>query len=65
MRKSILHNCFCRVVNALNNIADKIIIWPQRDELIAVKKRFNEIDILLDVIGAIDGSHILILAPHT
>jgi len=51
-------------VNALNDIADKIIVWPQRDELITVKKRFNEIGILPDVIGAIDGSHIPILAPH-
>jgi len=47
-------------VNALNDIADKIIIWLQRDKLIAVKKRFNEIP---DVIGAIDGSHIPILTP--
>lgn len=64
MGKSILHNSFCRVVNALSDIADSVIVWPQRNELIAVKRRFSEIGILPDVIGAIDGSHIPILAPH-
>lgn len=64
MAKSILHDSFCRVVNALNVIADSVIVWPQRDRLTAVKKRFNEIGVLPDVIGAIDGSHIPILAPH-
>lgn len=64
MAKSILHNSFCRVVNALNVIADSVIVWPQGDRLTATKKRFNEIGVLPDVIGAIDGSHIPILSPH-
>lgn len=64
MGKSILHDSFRRVVYALNDIADSVIVWPQRDTLTAVKKRFNEIGVLPDVIGAIDGSHIPILAPH-
>lgn len=64
MAKSILHDSFRRVVSALNNIADSIIVWPQNDRLTAVKNRFSEIGVLPNVIGAIDGSHIPILAPH-
>lgn len=64
MGKSILHDSFRRVVNALNDIADSIIVWPKEDKLIAVKNRFSKIGVLPDVIGAIDGSHISILAPH-
>lgn len=64
MGKSSLHDSFRRVVNALNNIADSVIVWPTGDRLTAVKNRFNEIGVLQNVIGAIDGSHIPILAPH-
>lgn len=64
MEKSILHNSFCRIVNALNDIASDVIVWPKGDRLIATKNKFNEIGVLPDIIGAIGGSHILILAPH-
>lgn len=64
MGKSSLHDSFCRVVNVLNDIAGSVIVWPRRDRLITVKTRFSEIGVLPDVIGAIDGSHIPILAPQ-
>jgi len=64
MAKSILHYSFRRVVYALNNIADSVIVWPGGDRMTAVKNRFSEIGVLPDVIGAIDGTHIPILAPH-
>lgn len=63
MGKSSLHDSFRRVVNALNDIADSVIVWPTGDKLTAVKNRFSEIGVLPNV-GAIDGSHIPILAPH-
>lgn len=64
MGKSILHDSFRRVVNALNDIADSVIVWPKGDKLTAVKNKFREIGVLPNVIGAIDGSHIPIIAPH-
>lgn len=64
MAKSILHDSFRRVVYALNDIAESVIVWPKGEKLTAVKNRFREIGVLPDVIGAIDGSHIPILAPH-
>lgn len=64
MAKSILHDSFRRVVYALNDIADSVIVWPEGDRLTAVKKRFSEIGVLPDVIGVIDGTHIPILAPY-
>ncbi|XP_066595453.1 uncharacterized protein [Prorops nasuta] len=62
--KSALHDSFIRIVKALNDIADEVILWPKRERLVAVKCGFNKIGILPDVIGAIDGTHIPILAPH-
>ncbi|XP_025160530.1 protein ANTAGONIST OF LIKE HETEROCHROMATIN PROTEIN 1-like [Harpegnathos saltator] len=53
-----------QIVNALTDIASDVIVWPKRDRLTVTKNRFNEIGVLPDIIGAIDGSHIPIVAPH-
>ncbi|XP_025158027.1 protein ANTAGONIST OF LIKE HETEROCHROMATIN PROTEIN 1-like isoform X2 [Harpegnathos saltator] len=52
-----------RVVDALNNVADRYIKWPIGERLDVVKHRFSRIGSLPDVIGAIGGCHIPILAP--
>jgi len=61
--KSMLHDSMRRIVAALNNLADRFIKWPEGDRLNEVKHRFSRTGSLPDVIGAIDGSHIPILAP--
>ncbi|KAK3931341.1 Protein ALP1-like [Frankliniella fusca] len=66
MGKSILHDTFVKVVEALNGIADSVIIWPTGEKLISVKNKFQRLGKtakLANVIGAIDGSHIPIPAP--
>ena len=54
-----------RICNALvNNIAPHFIQWPSGDKLIRTIEGFNENNGLLRCIGAIDGTHIPIKAPH-
>ena len=62
--KSSLHHCFERVVQVLNEIAEKVILWPTGEKLDQVKNRFKEIAGLKGIIGAIDGSFIPIKAPE-
>lgn len=42
MGKSSLSNCFMRVIEALNDIADDIIVWPTGDKLLTVKEKFRK-----------------------
>ena len=54
-----------RMYNALvNNIAPHFIQWPSGDKLIRTIEHFNENNGLPRCIGAIDGTHIPIKAPH-
>ena len=48
----------------MNNIAPHFIQWPSGDKLIQTIEGFNENNGLLRCIGAIDGTHIPIKAPH-
>lgn len=52
-----------RVVECLNDISGQIIVWPRGQELARVKADFNKNSLLRGIIGAIDGTHILIKAP--
>lgn len=52
-----------RVIKALNDIADDIIVWPRADKLLFVKEKFQKIGNLPDVIGAIDGTDIEVKGP--
>lgn len=52
-----------RVIECLNDIASEIISWPRGQELDRVKADFNKNSPLRGIIGAIDGTHILIKAP--
>lgn len=64
MAKSSLNNSFMRVITCLNDIAGEIISWPRGEELEKVKTDFNKNSPLHGIIGAIDGTHILIKAPQ-
>lgn len=52
-----------RVIKALNDIADDIIVWPTGDKLLTVKEKFRGNGGLPDVIGAIDGTDIEVKDP--
>lgn len=52
-----------KVIKCLNDIASQIISWPRGEELNKVKADFNKNSPLQNIIGAIDGTHILIKAP--
>lgn len=52
-----------RVIKALNDIANDIIVWPTGDKLLTIKEKFRENDGLPDVIGAIDGTDIEVKGP--
>jgi len=52
-----------KVVECLCNISNEIILWPRGQELDRVKEDFNKNSLLQNIIGAIDGTHILIKAP--
>lgn len=51
-----------RVVEALNHIAEDVIVWLQEDRRIAIHEKFQRIGKLPHVIEAIDGTNIPIKA---
>ncbi|KAJ1526584.1 hypothetical protein ONE63_008170 [Megalurothrips usitatus] len=53
-----------RVTKALVNIAPAVIRWPSRDGCQAYWQGFEAISAFPKVIGAIDGTHIRVPAPH-
>ncbi|XP_071628962.1 uncharacterized protein [Temnothorax longispinosus] len=63
LAKSSLNKSFMRVVECLNDISGQIILWPRGQDLDRVKADFNQNSLLRGIIGAIDGTHILIKAP--
>lgn len=52
-----------KVVQALNEIANEVIEWPQGEKATHVKQAFQQIAGLPNVLGAIDGLYIEIKAP--
>lgn len=65
MSKSSLSRNFERIVVALNQIAPQVIKWPSSEERASLKKKFNVMGGLPNVIGAIDGIFIPIKGPKT
>lgn len=63
LAKSSLNKSFMKVIKCLNDIASEIISWPRGEELDRVKADFNNNSPLKGIIGAIDGTYILIKAP--
>ncbi|XP_025264353.1 protein ANTAGONIST OF LIKE HETEROCHROMATIN PROTEIN 1-like [Camponotus floridanus] len=58
--KSSLSYSFMRVIEAINDIAGQFIKWPRGQYLQEVKTGFSKNIALCGIIGAIDGTHILI-----
>lgn len=63
MGKSSANDSFMRVIKALNDIVEDVIIWPREGRRITVNEKFQCIGRLPHVIGAIDGTNIPIKAP--
>lgn len=53
-----------RVIEAINDIAGQFIKWPRGQYLQEVKTGFSKNTALRGIIGAIDGTHILIKQPR-
>lgn len=52
------------MINALVNLAPKFIVWPDSDRAAVIRNGFSSISSFPNVIGAIDGTHINLPAPH-
>lgn len=52
-----------RVVNAINDAASHVIKWPRGDHLLEVKQGFERMAGIKNIIGAVDGTYIVIKAP--
>lgn len=63
MAKSSLNYSFMRIIKTVNDIAGQFIQWPRDEYLQQVKADFSKKTLLRGIIGAIDGTHILIKAP--
>uniref|UniRef100_A0A1Y1KIP5 DDE Tnp4 domain-containing protein n=1 Tax=Photinus pyralis TaxID=7054 RepID=A0A1Y1KIP5_PHOPY len=63
LAKSSLSVCFLRIIKLLNQLAPRIIKWPERQQLAVIKRRFSVLAGLNNVIGAVDGAYIQIKAP--
>lgn len=53
-----------RVVKTLYDLAPFFIKWPSRNNVQAIWAEFEAASVFPKVIGAIDGTHINIPAPH-
>ena len=63
MGKSSLFVSFMRVVQAIVKIAPQIVKWPDEAQRVIIKEEFYRKSRLRNVIGAIDGTFIVIKAP--
>jgi hypothetical protein len=64
MGKSSLFVSFYRVIYALNRIAAAVIRWPTAEQRTRIETSFWRLAGVRGVIGAVDGSYVLIKAPH-
>lgn len=56
--------CVRRVVNALDTLAPAFIAWPNEERSMVIRNGFFATSNFPNVVGAIDGTHINIPAPH-
>ncbi|XP_060855167.1 uncharacterized protein LOC132932831 [Metopolophium dirhodum] len=56
--------CVRRVVNALEILAPAFIAWPDEERSMVIRNGFFATSNFPNVLGAIDGTHINIPAPH-
>ncbi|KAF7996136.1 hypothetical protein HCN44_010802 [Aphidius gifuensis] len=64
MGKSSLFHSFQLVVQALNEIAPRVITWPSPERRQVIRQHLEEAGGLPNVVGAIDGTFIRIKAPR-
>jgi len=64
VRRSSALKAVRRVTHSLANLAPRFIVWPDTDRISIVKNGFSSTSYFPGVIGAIDGTHINIHAPH-
>lgn len=64
MAKSSLFYHFHSVIQALHEVAPRIITWPNQERRQIMRQRFEEAGGLPNIVGAIDGTFIKIKAPH-
>lgn len=64
MGRATALKCVERVINALYILAPAFITWPNEEKIEIIKKGFLYTSTFPNVIGAIDGTHINIPAPH-
>jgi len=56
--------CIRRVIVALEMLASVFITWPNEEKAEEIKNGFFSNSTIPNVLGAIDGTHINIPAPH-
>lgn len=56
--------CVRRVVNALYILAPAFIVWPDEERAKVIMNGFFATSNFPNVLGAIDGTHVNIPAPH-
>lgn len=57
--------CLDRFVNALLPLAPQYIYMPNENEIANIKRKFYDVKRFPGVIGAIDGTHIAMIAPRS
>lgn len=62
--RSTALKCVRRVIVALEILAPEFIFWPNEEKAEVIKNGFFSTSSFPDVLGAIDGTHINIPAPH-
>ncbi|KAG5862238.1 Protein ANTAGONIST OF LIKE HETEROCHROMATIN PROTEIN 1, partial [Gonioctena quinquepunctata] len=64
MGKSTLSLCFIRIIDKLNEMAPDIIRWSAAPRMEIIKRGFNRLANIPNVLGAIDGTCVKIKAPQ-
>jgi hypothetical protein len=59
-------HCICvAFINALDSVLKREFVrWPSMSRMKEIAKDFESLHHILDVVGAVDGSHIPIIAPQ-
>ncbi|XP_071057067.1 uncharacterized protein [Onthophagus taurus] len=61
--KSAAHFVFLEIISLILHLKDQYIRWPNRQEIAAIETRFKSRSGIPGIVGAIDGTHIIIKQP--